>query len=53
VTILSISQNWFRNRRDVKTRGEWDYRFEIFADCLVVFFVVALTAVFIISFLTL
>jgi len=50
MTIQSIGQQWFRHRQEVKTKAEWDNRFEILADCLVVVFVVALMAVFIISF---
>lgn len=48
-----IHLNLSRHRGELKNREEWGDRFDVLADCLVVFFVVALMGVFIFSFLIL
>jgi uncharacterized membrane protein len=53
MAIHWINHHGFRYWVETKTREKWDVNVELFKDCLVVLFVVALTAVFIISFSTL
>ena len=53
VTLLSVSQHWLRHRGKVKNREEWDDRFEVLADFLVVFLVITLMIAFIVSFIVL
>ena len=53
MTILSVSQHWLRHRGKVKNREEWDDRFEVLADFLVVFLVITLMIAFIVSFIVL
>lgn len=50
MTIQSINHQGFRYCGEVETRKELDSGIEWIKDCLVVLFVVALTAVFVISF---
>lgn len=53
VNFKPIHLNLSRHRGELKNREEWGDRFDVLADCLVVFFVVALMGVFIFSFLIL
>ncbi len=53
MSFKPIHLNLFRYRGEIKNREEWGNRFDVLGDCLLVFFVIALTAVFIFSFLIL
>ncbi len=50
MTIQCINHHGFRYRGELKSREELDASVEIITGCLLVLFVVALTAVFVISF---
>ncbi len=50
MTIQCINHHGFRYSAELKTREELDAGVEIFTGCLLVIFVVGLTAVFVISF---